>query len=137
MKFNCRNIFCKKTEFQFFHFFFIGITTIAIYLAILILLTERFEIHYIVSATMGGIISSAINFSLNKRITFKERFEKNLLKESWKFGTIKVISGLVGLGIIFALTNFGEIHYLVSSIIAIGLMSVTGFLAAKFIAFSN
>lgn len=137
MKFNLKNIFCKKTEYQLIHFFFIGLTTATIYFLLLILFTEKLEIHYIFSAAAGGIISSTINFSLNKKITFKERLEKNFFKEYWKFGTIKIICGLIGLVIIFTLTDLAEFHYLTSSVIALGLISTTGFLANKFITFNK
>jgi len=137
MKFNIKNIFCKKTEFQLIHFFFIGLTTTIIYFTLLILFTEKFEIYYIISAAMGGIISSTINFSLNKKITFKERLEKSFFQEYWKFGTIKITSGLIGLIILFALTNFGGIHYIASSIITLGLISSTSFLANKFLTFNK
>ena len=86
---------------------------------------------------MGGLISSTINFSLNKKITFKEEIEKNFLKKYWKFGVIKITTGLIGLVILFLLTNLGGIHYLLSSAIAIGLISTTNFMANKFITFKK
>lgn len=103
----------------------------------LILFTEKFEIHYLSSAIMGGLISSTINFSLNKKITFKEKLEKNFFQKYWKFGTIKMTTGLIGLVILFVLTSFGGIHYLISSVIAIGLISTTNFIANKFITFNK
>lgn len=137
MKFNIKNIFCKKTEFQFIHFFFIGLATTIIYFTLLILFTEKLEIHYIFAASAGGIISSTINFGLNKKITFKERLEKSFFQKYWKFGAIKITNGLIGLGILFVLTSLIGIHYIISSVIEISIISSSGFLTNKFITFNK
>ena len=137
MKFSLKNILCKKTESQFIHFFLIGIITATIYLFVLVLLTEKFKIYYILSAIIGGTISSTINFSLNKKITFKEKLWKNFFKEYKKFGIIKITIETIGLGIIFILTDIGGIHYLISSIIVMSLILITSFTFNKFLTFDK
>ena len=95
------------------------------------------EIYYIFSAATGGIVSSTINFSLNKKFTFKEQLEKSFFKEYWKSGTIKITTGVIGLSLLFVLTDLGDIHYILSSILIMGLTSTTNFLGDKFLTFNK
>jgi len=109
----------KKVMKQFSKFAIIGVINTAINLISLLILTEIFNIYYMTSAVFAFILAVTNSFVLNKLWTFNESFNENFVKKYIKFIVVSTITLLVNLVILYSLTEFLHIHYIISQIIAI------------------
>jgi len=90
----------------------------ALNLAILYSLTEFLGIYYIISAIIGFIAAGINNFTLNKVWTFKENLKDKYFKEYFHFLSVIIFSYALGILILYLLTEFAGIFYMLSQAIA-------------------
>lgn len=121
----------KKTIKQYPKFFIAGLFCAIVNLLILYALTELTGLHYLISAIIAAVISSSFNFVFNKTWTFKEDFEDKFFEEYLKFGIVRFLAVLIGLVLLFLLTEYAHIYYIYSQIIAIAVVGAISFLAHK------
>lgn len=82
-----------KLLLQFVRFTGVGVTCFAIDYALLILLTEIFDLRYIYSAGISFIIATVINYFLSVRFVYEH-------KSSKKYDAIVfIVLGVLGLGL--------------------------------------
>lgn len=122
---------------QFFKFAIVGIVNTIISLSVLFVFTEYFHIYYILSAIFAFIVAVTNSFILNKIWTFKESGKGNTAEKYLKFFTISIIAFLVNLSILYVLTEFFKIYYLISQIIGTGVSLWINFLGNKLWTFRN
>ena len=121
----------KRTINQYPKFFIAGLFCAVINLSILYTSTELLGLHYIISAIIAAALSSTCNFVFNKTWTFKEDFEDKFFEKYLKFGVVRVVVVVLGLGVLFLLTEYAHIYYIYSQIIAIAIVGVISFVAHK------
>ncbi len=128
----------KKDDIrQFLKFATVGVFNTLINMSVLFVLTEFFHIYYILSAIFAFIVAVTNSFIWNKIWTFKEKLNDRFIKKYPKFLTISVLALLVNLSLLYILTEFLGIHYLVSQLIAIFFSLWINFLGNKLWTFSE
>jgi putative flippase GtrA len=124
-------IFFSRTFFTYI--IFGGLATIFVW-GIFYLSTYTFEYNYLLSTLLGFSVGSIVNFSLNKYINFKNRYQKI----KYQFALFLVIA-IIGLGIsFFIMWNFvGVLHFdkMISRILTTGIVLIYNFLGHKYITF--
>jgi len=94
---------------------------------IMILFTELFHVHYTVSIAIGGIIGAIVNFSLNKRWTFRSKdvpYKFSGWKQLLRFLLVVINSIVLKASGTYLFTTFLRINYKISRIIADLLVSI-------------
>jgi len=125
-----------KGVIQFFKFAIVGIINTIINMSVLFILTEYFHIYYIISAIFAFIVAVTNSFILNKVWTFKESKGK-AIKRYLKFFTVSIIAFLINVSILYSLTEFFNVYYLISQIIGISVSLWVNFLGNKLWTFKN
>ncbi len=109
----------KETIRQFFKFAIVGTINTLISLAVLYVLTDVFKFYYMISAVLAFLVSATNSFILNKLWTFKENLSYHATTKYVKFIIISVTALIFNLSILYVLTEFFHVYYLLSQIIAI------------------
>lgn len=122
---------------ELFKFGVVGIIGMILNLFILFNLTETFGFYYMFSAFFAFIIAVTSNFILNKIWTFNEKYNKKLLQKFIQFLLVSSFSLLINLSILYFLTEFFHIYYLVSQIFSIGVAFIFNFIGNKIWIFKN
>lgn len=121
----------KDTIMQFVRFAMVGVIGTFVNIFILYLLTEYYNIYYMVSAFFGFIVAATINFILNKIWTFGESLKTNLTQKYAQFFIVSLIALTVNIIFLYIFTEYFKVYYIVSQIIAIGLSLIINFIGNK------
>lgn len=126
-------LFLSPTEdafVQFFRYIFVGGAAFLADYALLFLLT-RLGMHYLIAAIFSFIFGFLVNFAMGKWLVFQKEAPMGRKKE---LAGVLLIS-LVGLALtellLFFFTEILYVHYMLSKIIAAGLVLIWNFLARK------
>jgi putative flippase GtrA len=88
--------------------------------AIMLFLTEVFQVHYTVSIVIGGIIGAVVNFSLNNKWAFRSAdtaYKNSMRKQLLRFVLVVINSIFMKSTGTYAITTFLKIDYKISRII--------------------
>ena len=113
----------EKEVSRFLKFCLVGLSGVFVNLGLLGLLTEIAGLFYLLSAVFSIESSILSNFILNEIWTFKERRTfpiKDVLGRMFKFNIASVGGLLINMTILFILTEFFGIYYLISELFGIG-----------------
>ena len=103
----------------------------------LVLLTEVFGLHYLLSATISFILGLITNYLLSISWVFNNRTMGN----RWAEFAVFAIIGVIGLGlnalIMYVCTDKMGIHYMLSKIISTVLVFFWNFFARKLVLFKK
>ena len=121
---------------QFMKFATVGFINTLINLTILYSLTELFGIYYLVAAVFAFLVAVTNSFIMNSLWTFKGISGKNRKEEYFKFLFINITALIVNIVILYFLTEFLGIYYLISQIISIFFSLWINFLGNKFWTFA-
>lgn len=86
----------------------------------MILFTEVFHMHYTISIVIGGIIGAVVNFSINKRWTFRSNengYENSMSQQLLKFIFVVLNSIFLKSSGTYLITTFFRLDYKISRII--------------------
>ncbi len=129
----------KKTDHtvtQLFRYTFVGGFALIIDFSSLFILTEFFNIYYLISAAISFLLGLITNYILSVKWVFNKRKFKS---RSSEFGIFAFI-GFIGLGFnelfIWFFTEHIHFHYLISKIISAFLIYLWNFFARKFTLFN-
>ena len=137
-----RNLFNKlfkeeteNTLIQLFRYGFVGGAAFLVDYGVLVLLTEVFGMHYLLSATISFILGLITNYLLSVVWVFNNR----TLGNRWAEFTVFTIIGVIGLGlnalIMYVCTDKMGIHYMISKIISTVIVFFWNFFARKIVLF--
>ncbi len=105
------------------------------YVLLLFILTNFFQIYYIASAIISYAFLIALSYYLNDKWTFGSRNGDQKIGKSWHRLCIYYSISLIGMGlnvsILYILTEFADIYYLVSSMIATCVVFLWSYLLNK------
>lgn len=122
---------------QLFRYGFVGGAAFIVDYGILILLTELFGLHYLLSATISFLLGLITNYLLSISWVFNKRSVSNRWTEFFIFSVI----GIIGLGlnnlIMYLCTEKVLIHYTISKIVATVIVFFWNFLARKALLFKE
>jgi putative flippase GtrA len=127
----------NNTLFQLFRYTFVGGFAFLVDFGTLLILTEYFNIHYLLSAGLGFILGLIVNYFLSIKWVFDNRVMENWLLEFLFFSSI----GLIGLGLnelfLWILTDILLIYYLISKLITTFIVYFWNFFARKMLLFNK
>ena len=131
-------LFKEETDnvlIQLFRYGFVGGAAFLVDYGVLVLLTEVFGMHYLLSATISFILGLITNYLLSVVWVFNNR----TLGNRWAEFTVFAIIGVIGLGlnalIMYVCTDKMHIHYMISKIISTVIVFFWNFFARKFVLF--
>lgn len=121
----------KRNTSQFMKYFLAAGVGYIVDFGAMVLCKEIFQLHYLVSATIGFIVGLVVVYIVSSRYVFGESKIKSRRHEFVLFALI----GLVGLGILnlvmWILTSGISIDYMVSKILATVAVYMWNFLARR------
>lgn len=129
-----------KEMTRMFHFACVGATMGILNIVIIYILTSIIGLYYIYSAVLSYQVLLVLSFTSNDRLTF--RSVKNHTLESWwhRFGSYYLIS-LAGMlfyiTIMYILTEYVHIFYLISSIMSTLLVFLWNYFVNKTVTWSQ
>lgn len=105
-------------------FGFVGLSGVLVNISFLYLFTEYMGLYYIISSIVAIEISILSNFLLNDCWTFKlkdeaDSYTQNRFKRFFSFQCISIVGLIINIGILYFLTDFFGIYYLISNLIGI------------------
>jgi putative flippase GtrA len=103
-----------------------GAVVIAAYYAPYYVLTKFFGVWYLVSSVVGSVISSLVNFVLQKLWTFENRSVANMHLQVIAFTFVSIAYTVANGGMLYLLVDKLHWHYLVAQIIV---SSILGFVS--------
>jgi putative flippase GtrA len=103
-----------------------GGIVIAAYYAPYYILTEFCRVPYLVSSVIGSVISSVINFFLQKLWTFKDKSVSTVHLQIVAFIFVSIGYTVANGGMLYLLVGKLHLHYLIAQIIV---SSILGFLS--------
>lgn len=132
--------FIEKTDnwfIQLFRYFFVGGFAFLVDYGLLVLLTEVFGLHYLVSATISFLAGLVVNYLLSTSWIFR----KSTLENKWAEFLIFAVIGVVGLGLnnllLYLFTDKLHIHYMISKLLTTAIVMIWNFGARKVILFNK
>ncbi len=125
------NIFLKSFIIQISKFVIVGGLGALINVSILFILTDIFNVFYLISEIIAFIISASQNYVLNKIWTFKEKLKNSVIKKYFKYLLISMISLLFNISVLYMLVEFFGFWYIYAEIVAIIFSSLINFLGNK------
>ncbi|MCQ2752545.1 MAG: GtrA family protein [Coriobacteriales bacterium] len=121
----------KKLVIQFSKFSVVGFIAFVIDYGLLVLLTDVFQVHYLISATISFSVSVIFNYFASMRYVFKHKEGKSRVVECIIF----IVLSVIGLGINNLLMWLGTdvlgITYLITKIFATAVVLVWNFVTRK------
>lgn len=112
---------------QFINFALIGLIGVVLNITLFYFVTEYLKIHYLTSSVISFLFASTSNFILNKVLTFKEDLFFKTKERYVKFILISLLSFLVNFTCLYVFTEFLQIYYLISQILAIGISFIINY----------
>ncbi|MCF0199022.1 MAG: GtrA family protein [Bacteroidaceae bacterium] len=135
-----RQILTEKSDntlLQLFRYTFVGGFAFLIDFALLYVLTEYVHCYYIVSATISFLAGLLANYLLSKVWVFTQSQCKNAKIEFLLFAVIGLVGLLLNDLLIWLLSNFIGLWYMLSKIIATVITYLWNFFARKYLLFSR
>ncbi|MCK4654143.1 MAG: GtrA family protein [Candidatus Cloacimonetes bacterium] len=126
-----------NTLIQLFRYTFVGGIAFIFDFSTLYLLTEFFQVYYLISAAIAFLLGLTINYVLSIFWVFKTR----VIKSKWlEFGIFALI-GIIGLGlnelIIWTFTEYVGFHYMASKIVSTLIIYLWNFFTRKYILYNK
>jgi dolichol-phosphate mannosyltransferase len=114
-------VFIAQRMRQALTFAFVGASGALVILLLTWMFTEYAHLFYVLSAALAIEISIVWAFALNTKITFRQTFKerKELFVALAKYQVVALGGLVVNLAVLYALTTFLNVFYLVSELIAI------------------
>lgn len=127
----------SNTVIQLLRYTIVGGLAFIIDFGMLIILTEIFNVNYLISALVGFTLGLIVNYFLSIKWVFNQR---NIRKRSVEFLLFTLI-GMVGLALnelsIWFLTEVVMLYYMLSKIITTVMVYMWNFFARKYLLFTK
>jgi len=114
---------CKR----FAKYITVGAISSLTYLCVLYILTDIAGIYYMVSAAIGIIVNEVINYLGYNFWAFGDRKSKNHLASTGKYLIAFGVHSAVFYPLLYTLTEYAGLWYLMSTVIAMGIATVVKF----------
>jgi dolichol-phosphate mannosyltransferase len=111
-------------------FLVVGLLGIGVNQLLLWAIVELAGIHYLLAAILASQGSTAFNFAGVETWVFRGAAKRGILKRFLAFDVLNSLSLLARLPILFVLTSGLHLHYLLSNLVAIGVLTALRFVVA-------
>ena len=122
---------------QLFRYVIVGGIAFLVDYGQLFALTEYLHFHYLLSATISFIAGLIVNYAISTRWIFRHSKLDNRLMEFIIYSLIGVIGLLINNIILYLLTDFFHIHYMLSKLITAAIVMGWNFIGRKIILFKS
>lgn len=112
-----------------------GGTAFVVTFIVTFVLTEIAHFYYLLSAGTAYIIAFFVNFTFQNRVTFKS--ERSNTRKLFLFFVVQFLGLLSMLTLLHIFTEWFGVFYLLSLVVASGIVAVLTFSASKFLVFST
>jgi dolichol-phosphate mannosyltransferase len=119
-----------EKSLHFLGFALVGFSGIFVNTLALAFFTSVLGIHYLVSAVFATIFSTTWNFALTEFWVFGSRNSSGRIKRYALFFAMNNLALLLRGPIMYALTSWAGIHYLISNLISLAVLVILRFLLA-------
>lgn len=129
----------NKTDnsyFQFIKYFFASGIALFVDVSILFILTEYFNIYYVVSATISFLAGIAITYILSKFYIFTKTKIHNKINEFTVFLVIGITGLILNNIFLYVFTEYLGIYYMLSKFFVIIITYLWNYFARKKLIFS-
>lgn len=129
-------LFKKDTDnifIQFFRYLFVGGFAFIVDFTLLYVFSDICGIYYLISAMLSFIISLIVNYLISTYWVFNKNQMENKVMEFGIFSLIGVIGLIFTEIILYLCTDIIGLYYLISKIIATGIVMFWNFLARRFL----
>lgn len=118
---------------QYLRFASIGLAGATTNMVVIYLLTERAGVHYLASALVAIESALLLVFFLNNELTFEEpkRGLREVAGGIARSNVVRAVGTGAHLGVLFGLTTYAGVFYLVANAVAIFVASIVNFLGEK------
>lgn len=121
---------------QFLSYVGVGGVAFAVDFGVLFLLTSIVGLHYLLSATIAFLLGLVVNYLLCLAWVFNFRRMENWLHEFTMFGAIGLAGLVLNNLLLFFLTEFAGLYYLLSKIIAAAFILIFNFSLRRWLLFT-
>jgi putative flippase GtrA len=111
-------------------FLVVGLLGIGVNQLLLWVFVEAFGVFYLLAAVLASQGSTAFNFAGVESWVFHGAGRRGIVKRFLAFDVLNSLSLLLRLPILFVLTSGLHLHYLLSNLMAIGVLTVVRFVVA-------
>ena len=138
---NLKKILFKLLNSKFFKYLFVGGFSLVIDMFLLFTITELFGISYLISASISYLIAFVVCFILNFTYTFKVKIKKlknrtlmtnSVILSLTKYSGLTMFNYFVTMVVLFFLTEYFSIHYLISKMLVIIMIIMWNFFLYKY-----
>lgn len=121
----------KKLLAQFMKFGIVGVIAFVIDYGFMVLLTEVFNVPYLISTTISFIISVVFNYFASMRFVFKRKDDMSRRREFIIFIVLSVIGLAINDVFMWLMVDFLYIDYRISKIVVTFIVAVWNFVTRK------
>lgn len=121
----------KKLLAQFMKFGIVGVIAFVIDYGFMVLLTEAFNVPYLISTTVSFIISVVFNYFASMRFVFKRKDDMSRRREFIIFIVLSVIGLAINDVFMWLMVDFLYIDYRISKIVVTFIVAVWNFVTRK------
>jgi len=125
----------NNTLIQLFRYTFVGGVAFIFDFGTLFILTEYFNVYYLISAAIAFLLGLTINYFLSIIWVFEKRTIKSKHIEFVIFALIGILGLILNEVFIWSFTEILNIHYLFSKIISTVFVYLWNFFIRKFLLF--
>jgi dolichol-phosphate mannosyltransferase len=114
---------------RFLRFCVVGLSGVVVNEGALWFFTAVGGLYYVYASLLAVELAIVNNFLLNDRWTFRERSRqqpglRNYIKRFWQFNLICGVGALLNVVVLWALTAFAGVYYLLSNLVGIGVSTL-------------
>lgn len=128
----------NKERFLFFmRYLFAGGLAFGTNLALLFIFAYYFHLWYLTASTLAFIVSVIVSFTVQKFITFRDRTTDTVHHQIAKYIAIALFNVSANGGIMYALVDLAQIHYMFAQIFSAGIIAVWSLGAYRYLIFKH
>ena len=128
--------FIEANGEKFTKFFIVGLSSFFIDMGLTYFAKERLKLNNYAANTVGFVLSSGYNFTLNRMWTFQNHDEQ-IGMQLVKYGGVMVVALFISNSIIYLLTEKAKLNFYFAKLSAICVMMIWTFTANNLFTFSR
>lgn len=122
----------KKLINQFIKFGFVGAAAAIIDFGLLTILTEFFDIYYLISAAISFIVSTIFNYVASMTFVFESKYGKEQRhKEAMIFVALSVVGLILNQVMMWFFVDITNIYYIFAKVLATIIVMIWNFVSRK------
>lgn len=121
----------NKLAGQVAKFGIVGIVCFGIDYCMMVLLTERCGVDYLLSSGVSFIVSVVVNYLLSMRFVFQSKKENDKVKEFALFTVLSITGLLLTEFLMWAVVERIGLHYMFAKMMVTGIVMVYNFMTRK------